>query len=76
MRLLPGAEHVVVEEAGHVIMLEHPEVLNQQFLALVERARRAAHDHPIPERSAPVRLVDMSSRRAAREAQRQLRKGR
>ena len=42
VRLVPGAEHVVIEEAGHIIMLEHPEVLNEQFAALIERGMRAA----------------------------------
>ena len=35
----PGAEHVVVEDAGHIIMLEHPDVVNEQLA----RARRARH---------------------------------
>ena len=39
VRLIPGAEHVVIEEAGHIIMLEHPEVLNEQF----DGAHRARH---------------------------------
>lgn len=38
---IPGAEHVLVREGGHVIMLEHPEVLNEQLLALAERTDRA-----------------------------------
>ena len=75
VRLLPGAEHVLVEDAGHVIMLEHPEVLNEQLMALVERARRGVHLHPLDgsEKSVPVRLVDMAHRRSAREASRRLR---
>ncbi|MBW3085653.1 putative aminoacrylate hydrolase RutD [Austwickia sp. TVS 96-490-7B] len=44
VRLLPGAEHVVVENAGHVIMLEHPSVLDEQLLELAGRAQRAAAD--------------------------------
>lgn len=35
---LPGSEHVIVRDAGHLIMLEHPEVVTGQILALVERA--------------------------------------
>ncbi len=38
---IPGAEHIVVNDAGHVIMLEHPELLNQHLLQLIERATRA-----------------------------------
>lgn len=41
VRNLPGAEHIVVADAGHVIMLEHPDLLNEQLLALAERATRA-----------------------------------
>jgi pimeloyl-ACP methyl ester carboxylesterase len=42
--LLPRAEHVVVEDAGHLVMLEHPEVVDRALFALVERglARAAA----------------------------------
>lgn len=46
---LPWSEHVVVAEAGHIIMLEHPEVLNHQLLELATRAmgdeRVAAKPH-------------------------------
>jgi pimeloyl-ACP methyl ester carboxylesterase len=38
---IPGAEHLVLRDAGHVIMLEHPDVLSQQLVALGERATRA-----------------------------------
>ncbi|GAB94097.1 pimeloyl-ACP methyl ester carboxylesterase [Kineosphaera limosa] len=41
VRHLPGAEHVLIPDAGHVIMLEHPDVLNEQLLALAERATRS-----------------------------------
>ena len=37
-RALPGAQHVIVRDAGHVIMLEHPDLLNQQLHALMDRA--------------------------------------
>jgi pimeloyl-ACP methyl ester carboxylesterase len=44
--LLPHAEHVVVEDAGHLVMLEHPEVVDQALFALVERGRaRASAQH-------------------------------
>lgn len=39
---IPGAEHLVLRNAGHVIMLEHPDVLSQQLVTLGERAVRAA----------------------------------
>ena len=49
---IPGAEHLVLRDAGHVIMLEHPDVLSQQLVLLGERAVRglaeglATHDKP------------------------------
>ena len=42
IRLVPGAEHVVVAQAGHIIMLEHPDLVNEQLVSLIERARRNA----------------------------------
>ncbi|WP_347354576.1 alpha/beta hydrolase [Intrasporangium sp.] len=42
---IPGAEHVLVRDAGHVIMLEHPDLLNAQLLDLVEGAVRARVEH-------------------------------
>lgn len=41
VRILPGTEHVVVEQAGHVIMLEHPHVINTHVAELINRSRRA-----------------------------------
>jgi pimeloyl-ACP methyl ester carboxylesterase len=35
--LLPQAEHVVVQDAGHLVMLEHPEVVDRALFALIER---------------------------------------
>jgi pimeloyl-ACP methyl ester carboxylesterase len=44
VRALPGAQHIIVRDAGHVIMLEHPDLLNQQLDALIERAGRRAEE--------------------------------
>jgi pimeloyl-ACP methyl ester carboxylesterase len=44
VRLIPGAEHVIVNDAGHIIMLEHPDTVSQQLLSLVERGLRARSD--------------------------------
>jgi pimeloyl-ACP methyl ester carboxylesterase len=41
-RLLPDAEHVVVHPAGHLLMLEHPDVVDRHLLGLAERSRDAA----------------------------------
>ncbi len=38
---LPHAEHVVVRDGGHLVMLEHPEVVTPHLRALVDRAARA-----------------------------------
>ncbi|WP_432010993.1 alpha/beta fold hydrolase [Streptomyces cucumeris] len=35
--LLPGAELVIVEEAGHLVILEHPEVVNGHLTELLAR---------------------------------------
>ncbi len=42
VQVVPGAEHLVLRDAGHVIMLEHPDVLSDHLVDLGERAARAA----------------------------------
>jgi pimeloyl-ACP methyl ester carboxylesterase len=39
---LPGAEHVVVRQGGHLVMLEHPDVVTGHLAELVARSLRAA----------------------------------
>lgn len=39
---LPGAELVIVPEAGHLVLLEHPDVVNARLAALLARAARRA----------------------------------
>ncbi|MDQ2757418.1 MAG: hypothetical protein M3Y71_12790, partial [Actinomycetota bacterium] len=63
---LPAAQHVIVRDAGHVIMLEHPDLLNQQLEATLERAVRAhTGDAPPPADRPRVRRVvtDVDKRR-------------
>ncbi|WP_419997248.1 alpha/beta fold hydrolase [Streptomyces boninensis] len=36
--LLPDTEYIVVEDAGHLVMLEHPEGVNDALVALLARA--------------------------------------
>ena len=54
---LPGAEHVLVRGAGHLLMLEHPAVVTARLERLLVRsdARRAAALHevvvPLPRRT-------------------------
>jgi pimeloyl-ACP methyl ester carboxylesterase len=38
VRLLPDAEHVEVQDAGHLLPLEHPDLVNGHLLALIENA--------------------------------------
>jgi pimeloyl-ACP methyl ester carboxylesterase len=55
VRRLPGAEQVLVPHAGHLIMLEHPDVVNLHLGELVERAQRAqplAAGDPAPDAAA------------------------
>jgi len=70
VRLIPGAEHVLVKDAGHIIMLEHGEVVSQQLLSLIERAERAAAAH-IDQRDKPrVRrlITDLAKKRRVEKA--------
>jgi hypothetical protein len=65
VKLIPGAEHVLVNDAGHVIMLEHGDVVSEQLLALIGRAERAAavqldqRDKPRVRRT----ITDLAKRR-------------
>ena len=70
VRLVHGAEHVVINEAGHIIMLEHPEVITGLFLSLVERGLRAAEEGIHIERKPRVRrtLTDLAKRRRVAKA--------
>ena len=72
VRLVPGAEHVVIEDAGHILMLEHPEVVNEQFLELVERGMRASAEHIDVGRKPRLRhtVTDLSKRRQVAKARR------
>ena len=71
VRLIPGSEHVLVNDAGHIIMLEHGEVVSEQLLALIERAERAAAVHLDQHDKLRVRrtITDLSKRRRLRELQ-------
>ena len=70
VRALPGAEHVLVNEAGHLIHMEHPDLLNEHLLATLARARRVHSSTAEVEPHAGVRRVvtDLAKRRrVARE---------
>ena len=70
-RLIPGAEHVLVNDAGHIIMLEHGDVVSEQILAMIGRAEHAAaahldqHDKPRIRRT----ITDLAKRRRVKALQ-------
>jgi pimeloyl-ACP methyl ester carboxylesterase len=71
VRLIPGAEHILVNDAGHLVMLEHGDVVSEQLLALVVRAQRAAATH-LDQRQKPrvVRTItDLAKRRRVKALQ-------
>ncbi|KAB7743575.1 alpha/beta fold hydrolase [Nostocoides sp. F2B08] len=39
---IPGSEHVIVADAGHMVMLEHPELVSREILELIDLATRSA----------------------------------
>jgi len=65
VQLIPGAEHVLIKDAGHIIMLEHGDVVSEQLLALIGRAERAAAIHLDPRGKPRVRrtITDLAKRR-------------
>ena len=40
VQLVPGADYVVVPDSGHMVTLEHPEVVDAALLGLLTRVRR------------------------------------
>ena len=54
---IPGSEHVLIRDAGHVIMLEHPDLLNDHLLGLFERAEAGRAKHLDPGDKPHVTLV-------------------
>ncbi len=67
---LPGSEHVIVQDAGHLIMLEHPEVITGQVLALLHRAEVDAAEALSVAAKPRVRrtIVDIAKGRRVRKA--------
>ncbi|GAA4396580.1 alpha/beta hydrolase [Fodinibacter luteus] len=70
VRRIPGAEHVVVEDAGHILQLEHPQVVTQQLLMLIARAQRAvAEGLPVSSKPRVRRTIqDISKKRRVARA--------
>jgi len=47
---LPGAEHISVAQAGHLVQLEHPQQVTEPIEALLARAQEAARASSRPNR--------------------------
>lgn len=66
---LPGAEHVLVKGAGHIITLEHPEVVTRHLLELLQRAERARHgERPAGTRRTRHTVIDLDRMRRVEQA--------
>lgn len=69
---LPGAEHVLVTDGGHVITLEHPELVSRHLLELIRRGERAVagDDDAVPggRRGHRHTVTDLERRRRAEQA--------
>jgi pimeloyl-ACP methyl ester carboxylesterase len=65
---LPGAEHIVVKESGHLLMLEHPRIVTMHLIDLVQRSLRAQGASSAEQRRAPAtrRTVTPVRRRGRR----------
>lgn len=64
---IPGAEHVFVKDAGHIIMLEHADLLNSELLDLLTRTERARGQAP-REAGSRHTVTDLTKRRRDRMA--------
>lgn len=65
---LHGAEHVLVDDAGHIVMLEYPELVSEQLLALCARARRAVAAHKPSRTTVRRKVTDVAARRRVHQA--------
>ena len=67
---IPGADHIIVNDAGHLIMLEHPDLLNAYLIELVDSAARARAERLDVSSRPHVRRVvtDVAKERRMRQA--------
>ena len=70
---IPGAEHIVVNDAGHIIMLEHPDLLGAHLLELIEQGTRSREEHLEVARKPRVRrfVTDIAKERRHRRLERE-----
>jgi pimeloyl-ACP methyl ester carboxylesterase len=64
--LLPRAEYVAVQNAGHLVMLEHPEVVDRALFALIDRGRLRSAAHGRRGRGRRRTVVGLSTVRRRR----------
>lgn len=61
---LPHSEHVVITDAGHLVMLEHPTLVSAQLMALIDRAADARAKAVVAARGrVSRRITDVGRRR-------------
>lgn len=69
---MPHSEYIVVEASGHMLPLEHPEIVNTEVVALAERSCRAVESGKRRTRGVPRNVTDLRaggrSRRTAKRA--------
>ena len=78
VRVLPHAEHVLVHDAGHLVMLEYPDLVADEIVALVGRASRATREQGAqvgPPSSPRGRTVEVTDLRRPRRARSRSRRG-
>ncbi len=70
---IPGAEHVLIEDGGHVIMLEYPDLLNEHLLALLARAAedRIRHLDPAAKPQVTLHVTPVAKARRVRQGLRE-----
>jgi pimeloyl-ACP methyl ester carboxylesterase len=62
---VPSADYVEIPDAGHMVMLEHPELVTAHLRSLLARSTRGT-DHPIDDPGAVPVLLPRSARRTRR----------
>ncbi len=69
---LPDAEYALVRDAGHLVMLEHPEIVTPHLVALLHRVRQQLSSEPEKE-PVPVRARTIVRRRPPTRSRRRRR---
>ena len=69
---IPGAEHIVVNDAGHIIMLEHPDLLSARCSSSRSRALGLARRTSVSRQPRVRRIVtDVAKNRRQRRIERE-----